>query len=282
MKDFKVCTDPEFEKLTKQGIKYFKEYRFHLFDNICSLENIHFERCIFENINFTYVNRCVFDDCKFYNCTFKMTMHWNYVSSSSFRNCSFSGLRLTDIIFKNSKFYNTDFSKTNFVGCVITDCTIKNCETKNAFIDNDTYFITNNFINNLDENIKFDISMACPDTGSFIGWKKAYYINSHGNTENCIIKLEIPEDAKRLSGTSKKCRCNKAKVLEIQTLNGEVIDTIAYSYYLLNARKTNNANFTYQAGITLYINDFNENRFAECSPGIHFFINRCDAVNYEP
>lgn len=46
-----------------------------------------------------------------------------------------------------------------------------------------------------------NIPLACPDTGSFIGWKKA---------SGLIVKLLIPSDAKRLSATGRKCRCNKA------------------------------------------------------------------------
>lgn len=55
-------------------------------------------------------------------------------------------------------------------------------------------------------NIPF-IPMACPDTGTFVAWKKA---NGH------IVKLEIPADAQRSSATGRKCRCDKAKVIEIQ------------------------------------------------------------------
>ena len=59
------------------------------------------------------------------------------------------------------------------------------------------------------------IPMACPSEGSFIGWKIA---------DNHIIKLEIPENAKRSSSTDNKCRCNKAKVLAIENLDGTPAD----------------------------------------------------------
>ena len=56
-----------------------------------------------------------------------------------------------------------------------------------------------------------NIPMACPSDGSFIGWKKAH---------DMIVKLQIPEDAKRSSATGRKCRCDKAVVLAIETLMG--------------------------------------------------------------
>ena len=117
------------------------------------------------------------------------------------------------------------------------------------------------------KNVPF-IPMACPDTGSFIGWKKA----SCGE----IIKLLILEDAKRSSATGRKCRCDKAVVLSIEK-DGVIHDKpepdfFAYSNY--------NTNFVYRVGETVSVDDFCENRFAECAPGIHFFINRQEAIEY--
>ena len=114
------------------------------------------------------------------------------------------------------------------------------------------------------------IPLACPEEGSFIGFKKAVLDCNYINP--VIIKLLIPEDAKRSSATSNKCRCSKAKVLDIQELEGNSIDVIACSKY--------NYTFKYEVGKIVEVKDFDENRFNECAPGIHFFINRQDAVNY--
>lgn len=108
------------------------------------------------------------------------------------------------------------------------------------------------------------IPYACPDTGSFIGYKKA---------RKKIVKLEILEDAKRTSATSRKCRCNKAKVLGIYD----------YNHNLLEDKEVASAmdkNFIYRVGEIVEVKDFDENRWHECSTGIHFFINFEEAVNY--
>ena len=112
-------------------------------------------------------------------------------------------------------------------------------------------------------NIPF-IPYACPDFGIFIGFKKAH---------NHIVVLEIPEDAKRLSATGRKCRCDKAKVLQIQKLDGTEsgLTEIASDY---------SSEFIYRVGETVFVPDFNEDRWDECSTGIHFFINRQEAVEY--
>ena len=108
------------------------------------------------------------------------------------------------------------------------------------------------------------IPYACPDFGMFIGFKKA---------SGYIVVLEIPEDAKRLSATGRKCRCNKAKVLEIQNIDGAKasVTKVASGY---------DSSFVYEVGKTVSVDNFCDDRWQECSPGIHFFINRQEAVNY--
>lgn len=105
--------------------------------------------------------------------------------------------------------------------------------------------------------------LACPEEGSFIGYKKA---------KNCLIKLLILEDSKRSSATSIKCRCDKAKVLDIINLKtDEKIDRIESDY---------DSNFVYKVGEIVQVDDFDENRWNECTTGIHFFMNKENAIEY--
>lgn len=108
-------------------------------------------------------------------------------------------------------------------------------------------------------------TMMCPEEGSFIGWKKC---------GNYIIKLLIPEDAKRSSATTRKCRCSKAKVLDIQTLDGEAAGIEEYLH------KAYDHTTVYKIGEITYPDSFDEDRWNECSHGIHFFITRKEAVEY--
>lgn len=107
--------------------------------------------------------------------------------------------------------------------------------------------------------------LSCPTEGSFIGWKKA---SGH------IVKLRIPEDARRSSATGHKCRCDKAYVMEIQNMDGTraTEDTV---------RSDNDKDFVYTVGATVEVPDFDDNRWSECAPGIHFFIDRRAAVEYQ-
>ena len=114
------------------------------------------------------------------------------------------------------------------------------------------------------KNIPF-IPYACPDYGTFIGYKKA--------RNGYIVELEILEDARRVSATSRKCRCDKAKVLRILNTDRTVasVDEVRSKY---------DAGFFYRTGEIVFVDDFDENRWNECGTGIHFFVNFQEAVNY--
>ena len=112
---------------------------------------------------------------------------------------------------------------------------------------------------------KLDWPLVCPEKGSFIGYKKC--------RDNLIVKLEIPEDALRSSATSRKCRCSKAKVLSITNLDGSEVNI----EYAVSGR---DSGFLYKVGEVVSVDDFDTNRWNECSTGIHFFITREEAVNY--
>ena len=106
--------------------------------------------------------------------------------------------------------------------------------------------------------------LQCPETGSFIGYKKA---------ADKIVMLEICADAKRSSATSRRCRCSKAKVLSITHLDGS-------DSGLTEVRSNYSKEFVYRVGEIAEAPDFDENRWNECTAGIHFFITRGEAVEY--
>ena len=113
------------------------------------------------------------------------------------------------------------------------------------------------------KNVPF-VPYACPDFGAFIGYKKA----------GCyIVELEILADAKRCSATSRKCRCDKAKVLRILNLDRTKAD-------VSEVRSNYDESFIYKVGEVVSVDNFCEDRWNECSAGIHFFINFEEAVRY--
>ena len=168
----------------------------------------------------------------------------------SYANLSYanlSGANLSDANLNHANLSYANLSGANLSGANLSDANLNHANLSHAYANENTtmYF------------------PQCPD-GAFVGWKKANKI---------IVKLLIPESAKRSSATSLKCRCSEAKVLEIQNLDGS-------DSKLKSVSSDRDSSFIYTIGETVKVDDFDENRWNECSTGIHFFISREAAVLY--
>lgn len=107
------------------------------------------------------------------------------------------------------------------------------------------------------------VPVACPSDGEFTGWK---------NVDGKLIQLRIPEHAKRSSATTEKCRCDMALVVSITDIEtgDEITEIVNHNY----------TDTTYRVGETVYPDSYDEDRWIECSHGIHFFIDKESAINY--
>ena len=148
---------------------------------------------------------------------------------------------------------NVDLRYANLCYADLSNADLSNADLRHANLSDVKY----------DEKTAF-FALTCPEEGAFIGFKKA---------GGKIVKLLIPEDAKRSSATSRKCRCSKAIVLSITNLDGSDEGD-------KGVKSDHQKYFIYKVGKTLEVKDFDENRWNECSTGIHFFITRDEAVNY--
>jgi len=109
-----------------------------------------------------------------------------------------------------------------------------------------------------------------PEEGSFIAWKQA-----HSKTrKKVILKLEIPEDAERISTySSRKCRASKARVLETFDKNGKRTNI----KYLISQHDDG---FQYQKGQTIIPDSFDDDPRVECSHGINFLMTMQEAIDW--
>ena len=182
----------------------------------------------------------------------------------------YANLSRTDLSYADLT--NADLSNTDLSFACLICANLRCVDLKNAYLYSINLKGANLYGANLQyanlNNVKYSISTAffalqCPEEGSFIGYKKA---------DNKIVKLLITEDAKRSSGTSRKCRCSKAKVLSITNIENVVKYNKVTSDY--------DKSFVYKVGEIVEVKDFDEDRWNECSTGIHFFLTRDEAVNY--
>jgi uncharacterized protein YjbI with pentapeptide repeats len=106
-----------------------------------------------------------------------------------------------------------------------------------------------------------EYAIACtrilPD-GDLIGWKKC--------ADGIVVKLRIPEAAKRSHSFGRKCRSEFVDVLEVI---GAEVGIAQYD------GKTE-----YRVGQRVTPDKWDEDWTQECAGGIHFFITRLEAENY--
>lgn len=117
-----------------------------------------------------------------------------------------------------------------------------------------------------------DVPMQCPESGEFVAYKKVLGGNIGGN-KWYIARLLIPSDAKRTSGLTKTCRSDKAIVMCIEDMDGNIVSrNTAYSWY--------DPAFVYMVGHEAIADDFDSNRWSDYTHGIHFYTNRKDVINF--
>ena len=110
---------------------------------------------------------------------------------------------------------------------------------------------------NIKEELLISFTSICPE-GDLIGWKKC--------KNNVIVKVKIPSKAKRSNATGRKCRAEYVKVLEI--FNDEYGISI------------HDQCTKYEVGKTIRCDKWDDDRWNECSGGIHFFLTRLEAERY--
>ena len=182
-----------------------------------------------------------------------------------YADLKYADLKYTDLSYTNlsdADLRGGDLRGANLMGANLSDTDISDADLRGTNLwDTD---LSNTNLKNVKTNINtIGYNLACPEEGSFIGYKRA---------SGCMVKLLILDDVKRSSATTYKCRCDKAKVLDIENAyTGEKIEETKSDY---------DPKFIYRVGEIITVDDFDDNRWNECSTGIHFFVNKENALNY--
>ena len=189
-------------------------------------------------------------------------LHSAYLRGTDLRGTDLRGANLCDVDLCGADLRDADLCSANLYGADLRDANLRNADLRGSNLYGADLRGTD--LRGADLRDAKGCYLSCPTEGSFIGWEKA---SGH------IVKLRIPEDARRSSATGHKCRCDKAYVMEIQNMDGTKAteDTVRSDY---------DQNFVYTVGATVEVPDFDDNRWSECAPGIHFFIDRRAAVEY--
>mgnify|MGYP004449075291 FL=1 len=212
-----------------------------------------------------------------------------YIKGRVIENADLSEKDLRGIDFSETTFTNVKFDGADMDGCNIfktwfTDCSLRNVKLTNAnareagFRFQDLTGIdisgTDIFGSILEyaklDGLKYDdrtqhYKLRCPEEGAFIGWKCCIGLR--------VVRLLIPADARRVSATMDTCRCDKAKVLSIKSID----ETKDYEW----AQSTVDQDFYYEVGKWVEpANYFEPDRWKDSSPGVHFFMEREECIAY--
>ena len=146
----------------------------------------------------------------------------------------FANLRSADLQFANLQFADLQFANLQFANLQFANL---------QFAKNFEYAAA--------------VTTLLPE-GNLVGWKKC--------RNDIIVKVLVPQKARRSNSTSRKCRAEYVQVLQV--FGGEV-------------GISKHDGFTeYRKGQIVKCGQWDENRWEECGGGIHFFITRLEAERY--
>lgn len=225
---------------------------------------------VIEKIDLTkvfFISNLEIKNLTFYNCSFPRELN-----GIKFYNCCFDLCDFAICDLCNVTFYNCMISSCNFFNSLIDSC---------SFVCNSIFssnFLSAQFVNtdlgdySTDGKNSF-LELQCPEEGSFIGYKKVY---DRVRTPY-LIKLLIPEDAKRSSATTRRCRASKVKVLKILNLKtGELKEEVTESF-LLGTNVVKRFELTYKVNEDIISEKWSDDRWYEGGEGIRFFMTKNEA-----
>lgn len=187
-------------------------------------------------------------------------------SNRTFYKCTFRDVIFDEVEIWDSEFIECTFDNVRFAHCSIEWVTFENC----IGIETISGIGSGNWVAHC-EGLD-DVPLVCPKDGEFYAYKAVLDIDSNSIG---IAKLRIPENAKRSSGLGRKCRCSRAEVIDIWARDDK-------SVHWDMARSSYCPMFLYAVGrFAEPIGDeFDEDRWDECSSGIHFFMTEEEAEAY--
>ena len=202
-----------------------------------------------------------------------------YLRKANLINADLSGADLSGAYLRKANLINADLNGAYLSGAYLNGANLSGADLRKADLSGAN--LSGAYLNGANlsgadlnganlRNVKYNertafFALACPEEGDFIAWKKVGEV---------IVKLRIPSEAKRSSATTRKCRCEFAEVLELQSLDGTPYndDKVVNNDYVETI---------YKVGEIVHSDSWDNDRWNECSHGIHFFITRDEVVRYK-
>ena len=166
------------------------------------------------------------------------------LSGANLRGANLGGANLSGANLRGAYLGGANLSGANLSGANLRGANLSGANLRGAYLDD------------LDK-----ARLSILSDGDLIGWKSC--------RDNVIVKLRIPVEAKRSNATGRKCRAEFVDVLEV--FGAE---------YGESKIPSGGERLRYEVGKRITcVKPFDENRWEECSSGIHFYITRIEAEN---
>jgi hypothetical protein len=168
------------------------------------------------------------------------------------RRTNLSEANLRNANLRNAKLTGAKLTGANLSEADLSEANLRNANLRNAKLTGA----------NLSEAIDIQCVLAqnsiLPETGPVWGWKKC--------EKDVLVKIVVGDTARRSHATGRKCRAEHVKVLEV------IGAAVGISRY--------DNSVQYRVGEVVHCKEWDENRWEECSGGIHFFLTRIEAERY--
>ena len=162
------------------------------------------------------------------------------------RDADLRGANLRGANLRGANLSDADLSGADLRGANLSDANLRDADLCGADIENAQWNYTTVGIH------------AAPE-GELIGW---------GKKSNEIVKMLIPRDARRSCATTRKFRAERIITLEIEGGLNRIEHSTEYGTVV------------YEVGKETLPDKFDDNRWNECSNGIHFFLTREEAERW--
>ena len=192
---------------------------------------------------------------------------------SDFADAVFTNADFSYADLSGSDFTNALLKDCNFEGAILRNCNFSSADLRGSNLANADISGANMYFSMLenvsmagilyDDNTQF-FKMRCPEIGAFVAYKTTF--------DRRVVQLLIPADARRTSATDITCRCDKAKVLSIKSID--------FTKSYTEAQSLADPNFIYRVGQMVYAKNFNPDRWVDSTGGIHFFMLREESIEY--
>ena len=169
---------------------------------------------------------------------------------------------LSGAILSRANLSRADLSGADLSGAILSGANLSRADLSGAILSRADLSGANLSGAGLSGAVQVELAIAktriLPEEGSLVGWKRC----KHG----VLVKLLIPEGAKRSHAFGRKCRAEYAVVLDV--IGAEV------------GISSWDGTTEYRKGMTVLPGAWDDNWQNECAPGIHFFITRKEAEEY--